>query len=152
MLGCQHAYIACGALMAALKNRGYRTITDADIREAFERTSKQALGGYCGVTGVCGITPAIGACFAILTGSKCGKDEEQRIAMEAVTRVARAITDLTGPSCCKAYVRASLSVAVNLLKEELGITFPVKDVSIVCTYSSKHPHGCREIKCPYFRD
>lgn len=151
MLGCQHAYIAAGALLAAIKNEGSRKITKKDITEVFKRTERQAVGGYCGLTGVCGIAPAIGACFSILAESKCGKDFEQKITMEAVTRVMEVITGLTGPSCCKAYVRASLCVAISVLKERLGITLPVKDLSIVCSYTSKHPHGCREIKCPYFR-
>lgn len=149
MLGCQHAYIAGGAFMAAIKNKGSKNITNEEIKEVFKRTRKQAHGGYCGLSGVCGIAPAIGACFAVLTGSKCGKDEEQRITMEAVTRVTRAITDLTGPSCCKAYVRTSMDKAVEYLGESLGIQLRRAD-SVVCNYSLKHPHGCRETRCPYF--
>jgi hypothetical protein len=151
MLGCQHAYIAAGALLAAIKNEGSRKITNEEIREVFRRTERQAVGGYCGLTGVCGIATAIGACFSILVGSRCGKDLEQKITMEAVTRVMGVITDLTGPSCCKAYVRASLSAAISLLKERFGIILPVGD-SITCSYVTKHPHGCRKIKCPYFKD
>lgn len=149
MLGCQHAYIAGGAFMAAIKNEGSRGITDEHISEVFHRTGKQAHGGCCGLTGVCGIAPAIGACFAILTGSKCGTDQEQRFTMEAVTRVTKAITDLTGPSCCKAYVWTSLDAAVNYLRESLGILLPLAR-SINCNYGSRHPHGCREEQCPYF--
>ena len=150
MLGCQHAYIAAGALLAAIKNEGSRKIRNEDIAEVFKRTERQAVGGYCGLTGVCGIAPAIGACFSMLAGSRCGKDFEQKVTMEAVTRVMQVITDLTGPSCCKAYVRESLSVAISLLKEKFGIVLPVKDLSIACSQTSKHPHGCRETKCPYF--
>lgn len=149
MLGCQHAYVAGGAFMAAIKNEGSRGITNKDIEEVFQRTEKQAHGGYCGLTGVCGIAPAIGACFAILTGSTCGTDQEQRTTMEAVTRVTRAITDLTGPSCCKAYVWTSLNAAVDYLKKSLGIVLP-SSRSITCNYSGKHPHRCREEQCPYF--
>ena len=150
MLGCHHAYIAGGSLMAAIRNEGSRGATDADISEVFKRTEKQAHGGYCGLTGVCGIAPALGACFAVLTGSRCGTDEAQRITMEAVTRVTRAITDLTGPSCCKAYVWASLEAALECLRESLGIELPVR-TGIVCEHSHKHPHGCRGTRCPYFR-
>lgn len=149
MLGCQHAHIAGGALMAAVKNTGYNNITDNEIHEVLKRTAKQAHGGYCGLTGVCGIAPAIGACFAVLTGSRCGKDMEQRITMEAVTGVVSAITGLTGPSCCKAYVRISLERAVEYMKKEFGIEFP-KNKDILCSYVKKHPHGCREMKCPYY--
>ncbi len=150
MLGCQHAYIAGVALMAAVKNAaGPSEISNESIKEVFKRTRKQAHGGYCGLSGVCGIAPAIGACFAVLTGSKCGTDKEQKITMEAVTRVTRAITELTGPSCCKAYVWTSLEAAVNYLGESLGVVLP-SSRSITCTYSARHPHGCREEQCPYF--
>ncbi len=150
MLGCQHAYIAGGALMAALKNQGTANISNDDIKEVFHRTRKQAHGGYCGLSGVCGIAPAIGACFSVLSGAKCGTDNEQRITMEAVSRVTRAITDLTGPSCCKAYVRASLGVAVEFLQENFSISLPMGNIPL-CQHSSKHPHGCRQMKCPYFQ-
>ncbi|NOY64750.1 MAG: hypothetical protein GXO97_05045 [Nitrospirae bacterium] len=149
MLGCHHAYIAGGALMAAIKNEASRGITNEDIKEVFRRTKKQAHGGFCGLTGVCGVVPAIGAVFAVLTGSKCGTDSEQRITMEATARLGRAIAELTGPSCCKAYVRTSLEVAIKYLKESLGIELPLSSVSS-CIYSARHPHGCRELNCPYF--
>lgn len=148
MLGCQHTYIAGGTLMAAIKNQGSR-VSPQDIKEVFARTGRQAQAGYCGLTGICGVVPAIGACFSVLTGSRCGTDREQRITMEAVTRVMRAITALTGPSCCKAYVRAGLEVAVRYLDESLGIVLPSERVS-KCRHSLRHSHGCRKQRCPYF--
>ncbi len=151
MLGCQHAYIAGGALMAALKNEGTVHVTNGDIKEVFKRTRKQAHGGYCGLSGVCGIVPAIGACFALLTGSKCGTDKEQRTTMEVVSRVTRAITEITGPSCCKAYVRTALKVAVDFLRGNLEVKLPSRG-DTVCRYSSRHPHGCRGSRCPYFAE
>ena len=153
MLGCEHAYIAAGALMAALRNSPYGTgkITAQDIGEVFARTAKQAAGGYCGLTGICGVAPAVGACVSIFLGARCGSDREQKITMDAVTRVSRAITELTGPSCCKAYVRGSLEVAVNIFAERFGIAFPAGTSPVVCRHSGKHPHGCREEKCPYYK-
>jgi hypothetical protein len=149
MLGCQHAYIAGGGLMAALKNKGVADLTPDDLKEVFIRTERQAHGGYCGLTGVCGVVPAIGACFAVLTGSKCGTDAEQRTTMEVVGKVTRAITELTGPSCCKAYVWSALAVAVAFLQEKFAITLFTEN-DPVCRAASKHPHGCREMKCPFF--
>lgn len=148
-LGCQHAYIAAGALLAALRNEGSRRVTGADLDEVFARTGRQAHGGYCGLSGVCGISPALGACVAVLTGSKCGTDEAQRITMEAVMRVTRAITDLTGPSCCKAYVRGALEAIVPYLGESLGVRLPAAGKAR-CDVDARHPHGCREQRCPYF--
>jgi hypothetical protein len=150
MLSCDHAFNAAGALMAAIRNSPYGKVTDKDIREAFERTAQQAHGGYCGLTGVCGIVPAIGAVFSIFLGARCGTDREQKIVMETVTQVSRAITDLTGPSCCKAYVRRSLDVAVNIFAERFGMVLPVGKSPIICRHNGKHPHGCREEKCPYY--
>lgn len=150
MLGCHHAYIAGGALIAALKNEGSRNITKDHIKEVFKRTKRQAYSGYCGVTGVCGIVPAIGAVFSVLTGSRCGKDKEQRITMEAITKVIRVITDHTGPSCCKAYVRVALEVSVSYLQEAIGIELPTRYI-LICRHADIHPHGCRKERCPYFK-
>ena len=151
MLGCEHAFIAAGALSAALRNSPYARITDEEIREIFTRTAKQAVGGYCGLTGICGISPAIGACFSVFLKSRCGSDAEQRIVMDAVISVSRAIADLTGPSCCKAYVRAALDTAVTIFADRFGIVLPVSRSGLVCRHSGKHPHGCREQKCPYYQ-
>jgi hypothetical protein len=150
MLGCHHAHVVGGALMAAIKNEGSLGFSEKAVKEVFRRTATQARGGYCGLTGVCGIVPAIGACFAVLSGSKCGSDREQRMTMEVVSHILRVIADLTGPSCCKAYVRASLSHAVSLLREYLGIFLPVVYSPISCSFGERHPHGCRRTRCPYF--
>jgi hypothetical protein len=153
MLGCEHAYIAAGAIMAALRNSPYGKgkITDADVKEVFDRTAKQAVSGYCGLTGVCGIAPAIGACFSLFLGARCGSDAEQKITMAAVIRISQTIAELTGPSCCKAYVRAALSEAVTIFAERFGILLPVATKTIVCTDSARHPHGCREEQCLYYQ-
>lgn len=150
MLGCQHAYIAGGAFMAAVRNAGARTIGETEMLEVFNRTAQQAHGGFCGLSGVCGIAPALGACFAALTGSTCGTDRPQRITMEAVSRITRAITDLTGPSCCKAYIWTSLAAAAAYLQESLGITLPLSGAP-ACVFSDHHPHGCRTTNCPYYQ-
>jgi hypothetical protein len=151
MLGCQHAHVAAAALMVAVMNEGSHYVTHMDIEEVFRRTARQAIGGYCGLTGVCGILPALGACFSVLLGSKCGRDAEQRLTMKAVTEFSKAIAEQTGPSCCKAYVRASLSAAIPLLKRHAGVSVPGKDTVIECRQSQRHPHGCRKARCPYYR-
>ena len=152
MLSCDHAFIAAGALLAALRNSPYGRITEQEVREVFDRTARQAQGGYCGLTGVCGIAPAVGAVFSVFLGARCGTDREQQIVMEAVTRVMRSITDLTGPSCCKAYVRAAVSVAVSLFAEKFGMVLPLSTSPVICGDAERHPHGCREEKCPYYRE
>ena len=149
MLGCHYAYIAGGALMVAIRNKGTIVVSDDDVQEVFVRTSMQAHGGYCGLTGVCGIAPAVGACVAILSGSKCGEDQPQFQTMTAVTRVVQAITALTGPSCCQAYVLTTLQVMIPFLREQFAIRLPQGDVP-ACHKSALHPHGCRTEQCPWY--
>lgn len=150
MLGCHHAYILAGSILAGLKNRGYIDITGAVIEEAFLRLSKQAVGGYCGLSGVCGITPAGGIVYSILTGSVCGKDKEQKITMGITAALSKAIYDLTGPSCCKAYLFKSLDLLSSSLYDDFGFLLMDNDTEIKCNFKDMHPHGCRLEKCPYF--
>jgi hypothetical protein len=152
MLACDHAFIAAGALLAALRNTPYGSrFGEAEVREVFARTAKQAHGGYCGLTGVCGIAPAIGAVVSLFLGARCGTDREQRLTMEAVSRVTGAIAGLTGPGCCKAYVRAAVAETVTFFAERFGVVLPVGRQTIVCSHAERHPHGCREEQCPYYR-
>jgi hypothetical protein len=152
MLDCDHAVIAAGAFMAALKNSPYGgKLTDKEVSEALDRTANQVVKESCSQTGVCGIIPAIGACFSLFLGVRFGADKEQQIAMDAATKVSQTLTDLTGPVCCKAYVRASLGMAATLFAERFGIMLPASPSASVCRWSDKHPYGCREEKCPYYQ-
>lgn len=150
MLGCHHAFMVAGALLGALKNEGTAKITEDVVDEIFFRIHKQAIGGYCGLTGICGITPAVGACFAFFLGSKCGTDQEQKIVMEITSEICRAITDITGPSCCKAYAWKSMEIAQRWFKQEFDISLLMPAQRIICHYESMHPHGCRLKRCPYY--
>jgi hypothetical protein len=150
MLGCENAWITAGALMAALKNEGTATVTDEQIVEALNRTKKQAIGGYCGLTGVCGIAPAMGACFSVILGAACSKDRETAITMRVVVRILDTIANETGPCCCKNFVRKALVEAIKMAKEYLHISLPKVGENIACKHSDRHPHGCRKEKCSYF--
>lgn len=149
MLGCENAWIAASAFMAALKNQGTIKITNDQIDEALNRTRKQAIGGYCGLTGVCGIAPAIGSCFSVLLGAACPKDQETAKTMKVVGKVVNAIADQTGPCCCKNFVRTALKVAADSVEEFLNISLPAPVEEIICSHITRHPHGCRKEKCPY---
>jgi hypothetical protein len=150
MLGCENAWIAAGALMAALKNEGTAEVTDEQIFEALNRTKKQAIGGYCGLTGVCGIAPAIGACFSVILGAACSEDRETAVTMRIAARIIDTIAKETGPCCCKNFVRKSLTEAIMIAKEHLSVSLPMVSENIVCKHVNKHPHGCRKGKCLYF--
>jgi hypothetical protein len=128
MLSCDHAFIAAGALLGALRNSPYGSkIGEAEVREVFDRTAKQAYGGFCGA------------------------DREQKLVMEAVLRTQKVIVDLTGPGCCKAYVRAAVAEAAEFFAERFAVVLPLRRSGVVCEHAPKHPHGCREEQCPYYR-
>jgi len=149
MLGCEHAWIASGALLAAIKSTGKIKITGEQITEALNRTRKQAISAYCGLTGVCGVAPAIGAAFSVILGAGCPKDEETAVTMHVVSRVVNAIANETGPCCCKNFVRTALGLSRQLCEDYLQVELSVGSV-ILCRDSQRHPHGCRETKCKYY--
>ncbi len=150
MLGCHHAYILTGAVLASLKNGKYINIAKEVIEEGFYRLSKQAVGGYCGLSGVCGIVPAGGIVYSILTGSVCGRNEEQKITMKITALLSMAVFNLTGPSCCKAYLFKALEILTSSLKEDFNFLLIDGDISIKCNFKELHPHGCNLERCPYY--
>lgn len=152
MLGCENAWIAAGALIAAIRNEGTYKVTDDQILEVLNRTKRQAIGGYCGLTGVCGIAPAIGACFSVLLKAACPKDRETAKTMLVVAKIVSVIASETGPCCCKNFVRKSLVEAIDLANKVLEVSLVNNQQKITCTDIERHPHGCRKEKCSYFKE
>ncbi|GAB4252176.1 MAG: hypothetical protein Kow00122_09910 [Thermoleophilia bacterium] len=148
MLGCEHAHLAAGALMTALRNRGDLGVTEAHVTEVLERTARQAISAYCGLSGVCGVVPALGACYSVLVGAQCGRGPQTRAVMSLVSRLAAALAEEADPGCCKAYVRRALLVTAATLATDLGVTLPAPD-PITCVDGPRHPHGCRGPACSW---
>ena len=71
--------------------------------------------------------------------------------MRIVGKIVNAIADQTGPCCCKNFVRTALSEVIKSAKKYLNVSLPSPGEAIICTHSARHPHGCRESKCPYFK-
>ena len=148
MLGCEHALIAAGSLMTALKNRGDLGVTERHVAETLQRTERQAISAYCGLTGVCGVVPALGACYSVLVGAQCGKGAETRATMELASRLGSVTAEEAEPGCCKAFVRSCLAETETFLQERLGI--PASGAKIItCRDTDRHPHGCRGPVCDY---
>src|SRR5680860_269894 len=72
MLGCEHAHIAAGALMTALRNSEQAGVDETLVDEVLARPARQAVSAYCGLSGVCGVVTALGACYSVLVGARCG--------------------------------------------------------------------------------
>ena len=142
--------MVAGALFGAIKREGTIKVTEKCVDEVFFRIGNQAIGGYCGLTGICGIVPAVGACFAYLLGSKCGTDREQRLVMEITSEVSKAIANITGPSCCRAYSWKSIEIAQKWFTHVFDVSLPGPAKRISCNSKAMHPHGCRKNRCPYY--
>ena len=151
MLGCEHAHIAAGALMTAIRVAGVPGVSEAHLAEALERTAQQAVSAYCGLTGVCGVVPALGACYSVLVGGQCGRGPQTKAVMNLVSRLAAATAAEAEPGCCKAYVRVAMRETVAALQTDLGITLPAGE-PVVCGYVNRHPHGCRGPACEWHPD
>jgi hypothetical protein len=123
-------------------------VSERHVAEALLRTERQAISAYCGLSGVCGVVPALGACYSILVGAQCGKGPETRATMELVSRLASVTAQEAEPGCCKAYVRSCLAERERFLEERLGRPASEADV-IVCRDADRHPHGCRGPACDY---
>lgn len=149
-LGCENAWVAAVSLMAAIRNEGSFGVTNDDIIEALRRTQRQSIGAFCGLTGICGVTIALGACFAVLLGAECPKGRETKENMNMVAKVVQAIADETGPCCCKNFVRIALELATKELKSSLGIDLVISTPPKPCVFIDKHPLGCRREACRYF--
>ena len=149
MLGCEHAWVAAGALIAAIRNEKTIKITDEDIKEALNRTKKQAIGAYCGLTGICGIAPAIGSVYSVILGAACPKDTETSKTMFVVSKVIEDISKQAGPCCCKNFVYTALEISCRYSQEYLGVTLDT-NYNYTCMDSHRHPHGCREERCRYY--
>lgn len=148
MLGCEHAWVAAGAFIIALRNNGL-DINKDQLEEVIIRTQKQAIGAYCGLTGICGIAPAIGAVYSVILGASCPKNQETSNTMHVVADVIKAIAYQAGPCCCKNFVYTALKIACDKSEVYIGIKLDT-DCNIICKDSKRHPHGCRKEKCTYY--
>lgn len=151
MLGCEHAHIAAGALMTALRNSGQAGVDDGRVEEALARTARQAVSAYCGLSGVCGVVPALGACYSVLVGARCGLGPQTKATMELTGRLGLVAAEHAEPGCCKAYVRACLATTTEYMEETLDINLP-GPISARCLHHARHPHGCRGPACPWYPD
>src|SRR5665811_1410255 len=121
MLGCEHAHIAAGALMTALRNSEQAGVDENQVDEVLARTARQAVSAYCGLSGVCGVVPALGACYSVLVGARCGLGPQTMATMELTGKLGLVTAEHAEPGCCKAYVRACLATTTEYIRETLDI-------------------------------
>src|SRR5680860_1464440 len=115
------------------------------------RTFLRAVSSYWGLSGVCGVVPALGACYSVLVGARCGLGPQTMATMELTGRLGLVTAEHAEPGCCKAYVRACLATTTEYIRETLDIELP-DPAHARCLHHTQHPHGCRGFACPWYPD
>ena len=70
--------------------------------------------------------------------------------MKITALLSKAVFDLTGPSCCKAYLFKALEILCASLYEDFNFLLIDNGVNMACNFKELHPHGCMREKCPYY--
>src|SRR5680860_1919695 len=100
---------------------------------------------------VCGVVPALGACYSVLVGARCGLGPQTMATMELTGKLGLVTAEHAEPGCCKAYVRACLATTTEYIRETLDIELP-GPAHARCLHHTQHPHGCRGFACPWYPD
>lgn len=148
MHGPEHHIMVGAALLTAYKNAG----GDIDLEDALEemkaRGSKYP-GGSCGFWGCCGAAVSTGMFMSIITKATplTGKTWGQGNRMTA--KSLQAIGDIGGPRCCKRNSFTAVRMAVEFVREELGVEMELPE-KVACTYSPEN-RQCLRKACPYYQ-
>ena len=149
LIGCEHAFITAGSIMAAIRNEGTLQLVEKDVIEAMTRAEKISISGYCGLAGTCGIASGLASAFSVVLGSNCSKDEEFRRVLFIQAEATQTIASTAGPCCCKRFIRDVLYVGMKVVDELFNIDLGEHPDNLCCTFSEKHPH-CKKIKCHFY--
>lgn len=145
--GCEYAWVASAALIAAVRNEGTLSVSDDQVREVLLRTRRHAVTAFCGIT-PCGVTSAVTTCFRVLLGTAC-PNSQAVVNTQIHTRMAKAIAAQGGDPCCKLFLWTALAEIPVPAAECLHISIPADPARVSCA-GNGHP-SCRQSKCPFFR-
>ena len=104
-------------------------------------------GGACGFHGACGAALGVGTAVSVLTKATPLTGETRALANEATASALTAMLD-GGPRCCKRASRKSLEVAIDFLRDRMGIILD-KGHRITCGYIERNQECILE-DCSYF--
>ncbi len=145
MHGPEHHIMAGAALLTAYRNAG----GDIDLERAlFEMKNRgsRVPGGSCGFWGACGAGISTGMFVSIVTGATPLAEDTFAAAHRMTARALTAIAEVGGPRCCKRDSYLSILQAVDLAREELGVTMEKREV--ICTRAAKN-NQCIGRRCPF---
>ena len=145
MHGPEHHAMVPAIIITAVKNAGY-PVPEGALEKAISRGS-EVPGGWCGFHGACGAALGVGTAVSVLTKATPLTGETRALANEATASALTAMLD-GGPRCCKRASRKSLEVAIDFLRDRMGIILD-KGHRITCGYIERNQECILE-DCSYF--
>jgi hypothetical protein len=147
MHGPEHHAIVPAAIVAAVRNAGYR-VPDNALKKAIERGTKVP-GGWCGFYGDCGVAVGLGIAISVLNRATPLTGPQRSLAMKATAYALGKLID-EKPRCCKRMSRMAIAAAVEFLRDEMGISLDAGGV-VFCNYSSRNKE-CIGTDCAYYKE
>jgi hypothetical protein len=143
--GPEHHVIVPAVIVAAVHNSGY-SVPSGALEQAIERGAKIP-GGWCGYYGACGAAIGVGVAVSVLTQATPLTGKERSLAIEATSLALNRITD-GYPRCCKSAGRKAIEVAIDFLRNKLGIILDNGE-EIRCKHSRRN-RECSTKNCRYY--
>jgi len=144
-----HHYIVPAILLTAAARETCISAEELDemLDEAMHR-SKNIPGGFCGKCGACGAGIGAGIFMSVFTDTSPLSSESWAWANEITGICLQAISEITGPRCCKRTCYLTFRAAVPYIKEKLGFELNLSN-NIQCKYYERNDE-CKKTKCPFF--
>ncbi|OPX71007.1 MAG: hypothetical protein A4E36_00215 [Methanoregulaceae archaeon PtaB.Bin009] len=148
MHGPEHHFLVPAVLLTSYSLvTGEREALGGRLKRARERAA-MVRGGSCGTHGACGAAIGTGIFVSIMTGATPLSGREWRLSNLMTARSLHEIALAGGPRCCKRNTYIAILAAVSFVKEEWGITIPVRR-KIACEFSDLN-RECRVVECPFY--
>lgn len=146
MHGPEHHIMVGAALLTAYQNAGGEIDLPAALAEMQARGS-QYPGGSCGFWGCCGAAVSTGMFLSIVTQATPLTGKSWGLGNRITAKSLQAIGALGGPRCCKRNSFTAVRMAVEFVREELGICMELPE-QIQCGYWTENKE-CLQKRCPY---
>lgn len=147
MHGPEHHVLVGASLLTAYKNSGGKINLEKTLVEIIAR-GKKVPGGFCGFWGACGAGISSGIFISIITSSTPLSQEPWGLSNKMTASALAEIGNLGGPRCCKRNSYLSVIKAVEFVKENMGISMDLGEVS--CVHFTQNNH-CLKEKCPFYK-
>ncbi len=147
MHGPEHHTMVGAALITAYYNAGGELDLAKSLSEMRERGNKYP-GGSCGFWGCCGAAVSAGMFMSIVTETTPLSTKTWGMSNEITSRVLGKIASYGGPRCCKRNSFTAILVAVEYVRDNMGVFMELPEQT-VCSHFSEN-HECLGKRCPYF--